>query len=138
MFSSVVALVFVVLFTTAAHGEGCFSIVVGKDASVDGYVIMAHNEDDGPPQIVHHRKVPRMKHSPGDKVELLNGGEVEQVQETWAYLWSEMPGMIFSDSYINEWGVCIASDACPSREDYPELTDGGISLMLRRLVAQRA
>ncbi len=138
VFSSVVALVFVVLFTTVAHGEGCFSIVVGKDASADGYVIMAHNEDDGPPQIVHHRKVPRMKHSPGEKVELLNGGEVEQVQETWAYLWSEMPGMLFSDSYINEWGVCIASDACPSREDYPELTDGGISLMLRRLVAQRA
>ncbi len=137
--SSVIALVFVVLFVSvAAQAEGCFSIVVGKDASVDGYVIMAHNEDDGPPQIVHHHKVPRMKHSPGEKVELLNGGEVAQVEETWAYIWSEMPGMLFSDSYINEWGVCIASNACPSREDYPEFTDGGISLMLRRLVAQRA
>ena len=137
--SSVMAFIFVVLFATAAaQGEGCFSIVVGKDVSVDGYVIMAHNEDDGTPQIVHHHKVPRMKHSPGEKVELLNGGEVAQIEETWAYIWSEMPGMLFSDSYINEWGVCIASDACPSREDYPELTDGGISLMLRRLVAQRA
>jgi hypothetical protein len=34
--------------------EGCFSIVVDKDASVDGYVIMAHNEDDSQPQIVNH------------------------------------------------------------------------------------
>ena len=136
--SLVVALGLCLLFSAAAHGEGCYSIVVGKDVSVDGYILMAHNEDDGPPQIVHHHKVLRMKHSSGDKVELLNGGEIEQVEETWAYIWSEMPGMLFSDSYINEWGVCIASDACPSREDYPEFTDGGISLMLRRLVAERA
>ena len=27
--------------------SNCYSIVVGKDASSDGYVIMAHNEDDG-------------------------------------------------------------------------------------------
>ncbi len=136
--SIVVALGLFFLFAAAAQGEGCFSIVVGKDVSVDGYVIMAHNEDDGPPQIVNQHKIPRMKYSPGEKVELLNGGEVAQIEETWAYIWSEMPGMLFSDSYINEWGVCIASNACPSREDYPEFTDGGISLMLRRLVAQRA
>jgi dipeptidase len=123
---------------TVALGDGCFSIVVGKDASVDGYVIMAHNEDDAPPQIVNHRKVSRMQHPPHETVELLAGGELDQVEVTWAYIWSEMPGMLFSDSYINEWGVCIASDACPSREDQPELTDGGISYMLRRLVAERA
>ncbi|MCK4655656.1 MAG: C69 family dipeptidase, partial [candidate division Zixibacteria bacterium] len=41
-------------------------------------------------------------------------------------------------SYLNEWGVCIASDNCPSREDNPDITDGGISYMLRRLVAERA
>jgi membrane dipeptidase len=49
-----------------------------------------------------------------------------------------MPGMLFSDSYINEWGISIASDNCPSREDKPEITDGGIGYMLRALVAQRA
>jgi dipeptidase len=122
----------------AALGDGCFTIVVGKDASVDGYVIMAHNEDDAPPQIVNHHKVPRTTHPPHETVELLAGGEVDQVDVTWAYIWSEMPGVLFSDSYINEWGVCVASDACPSREDRPELIDGGISYMLRRLVAERA
>jgi len=118
--------------------EGCFSIVVGKDASVDGYVIMAHNEDDSPPQIVNHHKIPRRKYSPSEKVQLRNGGQLEQVEQTWAYIWSEMPGMIFSDSYINEWGVAITSDNCPSREDNPQITDGGIGYMLRRLVAERA
>jgi len=139
MSSSALALgLIVLLWPTAALGDGCFSIVIGKDASVDGYVIMAHNEDDTPPQIVNHHKVRRMQHPPHEAVELLAGGEVDQVEVTWAYIWSEMPGMLFSDSYINEWGVCIASDACPSREDQPELDDGGISYMLRRLVAERA
>jgi len=123
---------------SAASFDGCFSIVVGKGASADGYVIMAHNEDDFPPQVVNHHKISRKKYLPGEKVDLINGGQLKQIEQTWAYLWSEMPGMFFSDSYINEWGVCITSDNCPSREDKPEITDGGIGYMLRRLVAERA
>ena len=90
------------------------------------------------PQIVNHHKVPRRSYPAGATVMLRNGGSLEQVKETWAYIWSEMPGMSFSDSYVNEWGVTVASDNCPSREDKPELTDGGIGYMLRRLVAERA
>ena len=74
-----VAAVFVFCLTIlAARCDGCFSIVVGKEASVDGYVIIAHNEDDFPPQIVNHHKIPRQKHSPGEKVNLLNGGRLAQ------------------------------------------------------------
>ncbi len=118
--------------------QACFSIVVGKNASADGCVIVGHNEDDEAPQIVNHRKIPRRSFPPGAQVKLRNGGSLEQVEQTWAYIWSEMPGMLFSDSYVNEWGVTVASDNCPSREDQPELTDGGIGYMLRRLVAERA
>ncbi len=116
----------------------CFSIIVGKDASTDGCVLVGHNEDDYPPQVVNHYKVPRQMHGPGTTVVLRNGGVLEQVEQTWAYLWSEMPGMLFSDTCVNEWGVTVTSDGCPSREDRPEITDGGIGWMLRRLVAQRA
>jgi dipeptidase len=119
-------------------GHDCFTMAVGKNASADGHVLMAHNEDDGGPQIVHHRKISRRQYAPGEKVTLVSGGQLDQVKETWAYIWAEMPEMLFSDSYLNEWGVCIASDACLSREDNPELTEGGISYMLRALVAQRA
>ena len=134
----VVSVLILVVVLPAGSCEGCFSIVVGRKASADGFVIMAHNEDDTPPQIVNHRKIPRRTHAPGEKVKLLNGGQLDQVEQTWAYIWSEMPGMLFSDSYVNEWGVSIASDNCPSREDRPEITDGGIGYMLRRLVAERA
>ena len=121
-----------------ASARACFSVVVGKNASTDGTVIMAHNEDNFGPQLVNHYKIPRRTHAPGTKVTLLNGGQLDQVPQTWAYMWSELPGMCFSDTYINEWGVAITSDNCPSREDKPELTDGGIGFKLRRLVAQRA
>jgi len=49
-----------------------------------------------------------------------------------------MPGMDFADSYMNEYGVTIASNACRSREDKAELEGGGIGYWLRRIMAQRA
>jgi len=86
-----------------------------------------------------------MKYKPGDKVVLKNGGTLPQVEETYAMLWLQNPGVQFGDSYFNEWGVVVSSDACPTREDpyqvlveRGDITDGGIGYMLRRLVAQRA
>jgi dipeptidase len=118
--------------------KACFSVVVGKNASADGCVLVGHNEDDAGSQLVNHHKVPRRTYPPGAKVKLRNGGSLEQVPQTWAYIWSEMPGQLFSDSYLNEWGVTVCSDNCPSREDKPEFSDDGIGYMLRRLVAERA
>jgi dipeptidase len=133
----ILSLLFLILWPIS-QAWGCFSVVVGKDASASGCVIMAHNEDDSPPVVVNHHKMDRKRYQPDDMVVLRNGGRLEQVLQTWAYIWSEMPGLTFSDSYLNEWGVCVASDNCPSREDQPELADGGINYMLRRLVAERA
>lgn len=128
----------ILLLAVTVSCEACFSIVVGKNASSDGCVLVGHNEDDGPPQIVNHHKVPRRTYPAGAAMTLRDGGVLEQVPQTWSYIWSEMPGMLFSDSYLNEWGVTVCSDNCPSRENRPELSDGGIGWDLRRLVAQRA
>jgi dipeptidase len=137
-FGAAVALVALGVLWVAVPCRACFSIVVGKDASADGCVMVGHNEDDGAPQIVNHHKVPRQRYPSGATVTLRNGGVLAQAEQTWAYIWSEMPEMLYSDSYVNEWGVTVTSDNCPSREDRPEITDGGIGCMLRRLVAQRA
>ena len=83
-----VLLIACILLLEASRCEACFSIVVGKDVSTDGYVIMAHNEDDTPPQIVHHRKIPRKRHADGEKVTLRNGGRLDQVAQTWEYIWN--------------------------------------------------
>ncbi len=142
LFQPVTAVVIVFLFALTVSGnDGCYTIVVGKDASVDGSVIMAHNEDDSPPQVVNHLKVPRKKYPPGSKIEIARGDwstQIDQVAETYAYLWSEMPGTLFSDSFVNEWGVCITSNSCPSQIGHPWELTGGIAMRLRRTVAQRA
>ncbi len=116
----------------------CFSILIGKNATVDGSVMFAHNEDDWGDRIVNFYKVPASTHKPVDSIVMKNGGKMEQAKETWSYTWLEIPELEFSDSYINQWGVTIASDACVSREKEPELTDGGIGYRLRRAMAERA
>jgi len=116
---------------------GCFALVVGKEASTDGSVLMAHNEDDGGQQLVNHHHVPRQKFTPAEK-RMLEKVVMGQNEYAWAHIWSEMPGLDFSDSYLNEWGVCIASDGCKSKEFGGEIVEGGIGKMLRRLVALRA
>lgn len=116
----------------------CFSILVGKNATDDGSVLFAHNEDDGGINLVNWYKVPRLTHQKGENISLINGGQIPQVNKTFSFLWLEMPEQTFSDSYMNEWGVTIASDACQSKEDSPDLINGGIGYYLRRIMAERA
>ncbi|MCK4297431.1 MAG: C69 family dipeptidase [Candidatus Marinimicrobia bacterium] len=116
----------------------CFSILVGKNATIDGSTILAHNEDDYGKLLVDWYKVPRLTNKPGTKIELKNGGQIEQVNKTYSFIWLEMPGMEFSDSYMNEWGVTITSNECQSKEAEGELINGGIGYYLRRIMVERA
>lgn len=122
----------------AQEGFDCFSVLAGKNATADGSVIFAHNEDDWGDRIVNWYKVPARSHEKSEVIKLKNGGKLQQVSRTYSYLWLEMPEMDFSDSYMNEWGVTIGSDACLSREDKPDLTSGGIGYWLRRAMAERS
>jgi dipeptidase len=124
--------------------DACTSVIVGKNISETGEVLLGHNEDNGGRLVMLQYKVPRMKHQAGEIITLENGkAQIPQVAETWAYTWSETripsPGESFSDFFINEWGVAVASDSClASKEDQPQLKDGGIGYGIRRLVAERA
>jgi len=135
----------VVTVTASFVFADCFTVLVGKDASVDGAVMWGHNEQNGGQRIVNYRVVPRMKFGPSDVVTLRAGGTLPEAEETFSFIWLENPGISFSDAYFNEWGVATGSDGCGTREDsYDELVergdivDGGIEYMLRRIVAQRA
>ncbi len=123
---------------TAQDGMNCFSILVGKKATVDGSVLLAHNEDDFPFSVVNWYKVLLLNHKKSEQVRLKNGGRVQQAEKTFGFFWLEMPGFDFSDSYMNQWGVTIASNQCKSKEQNAEFIDGGIGYYLRRLMAERA
>ena len=88
-------------------GCNCFCVIAGSRTTVDGSVMMAHNEDDSGEMMLNMYAVPRAR---GNN----------------AYLWAEFPGTNDCDHFLNEWGVAIASDGCPSREDRADLTDGGV------------
>lgn len=120
-------------------GEGdCFTVIVGRAASASNSVLMAHNEDDaGKNFFVNVHKIPAALHS-SQEVRLKNNAILTQTERTAGFLWLHIPGIEFADSYINQHGVVIASNSCQSREDRPELTDGGIGFMFRRLIIERA
>ncbi len=133
------------LIGTATPVWACYAVVAGKNATVDGSVMVAHNEQNGGRRVLNFRRIPRLQYQEGATLQLRRGGELAQVRETNAFFWSENPGLEFSDAYCNEYGVAVVSDGCGTREDSydtlvkrGEIRDGGIGYMLRRLIVQRA
>lgn len=122
-----------------AKNFNCFSILIGNEATMDGSVMLVHNEDDWGDRVVNWYKVPKQfKTFEGDSISFKRGHKIAQTAKTNAYLWLEIPELEFSDSYLNEYGVVVVSNACKSREDKPELVSGGIGYWLRRIIAERA
>lgn len=99
----------------------CFAIIAGRQTTTDGSVLMGHNEDDSGEQMLNIYSVP-----------------ADSETGTCKYIWAEFPGMTVCDSYMNEYGVCIASDGCNSREDRDDFTDGGVLYEVRQTVAKYA
>ncbi len=127
------------LFVAAHDGDfNCYSIVAGCKATVDGSVMLAHNEDDGGEQLLNFYRVPTQQHEAGDYWTFRNGGREQLPAKTKGYLWLELVKMDVSDSYLNDSGVAVVSDGCPSKEDRKDFTDGGVVYELRQMVAQQA
>ena len=116
----------------------CFTVLVGKKASADGSVLVAHNEDDRGDIIVNLRKIKARDYGAPQSVALGKGAFHETGGRTAGFLWIEATTQEFADSFINEHGVLITSDSCPSRVTAKDYADGGIGWMLRRLVAEKA
>lgn len=140
-----IALSLVVLAVSPALAD-CTSVIVGRSASADGSVLLGHNEDNGGRIVMPQYVVPRETHEPGEVIRFENGGTTPQAPVTWAFIWSQTPGGSFSDFFMNEWGVAVASDNCgPTKEDGYEalvanggITEGGIGYHIRRIIAERA
>lgn len=112
------------LFQVQAHEPdeyNCFAVLAGKNATTDGSVLLAHNEDDGGEQMINIYVAPR-----------------DQKKGINKYLWVEFPGMKVADAFLNEYGVAVVSDACSSREDKHDVTDGGVVYEVRTTIAKYA
>ena len=121
----------------------CFTIIVGKDVSETGNIIVGHNEDNHRRISMSQYSIPRMKHEPGSVIAMEKStAKIPQVSETWAYFWTQTidpNGSSFSDSFVNEWGVSIVSNnGNGSKEQNPDIKEGGVGYGIRRLMAERA
>jgi dipeptidase len=126
-------------------------VLVGKDASETGEILVGHNEDSGGRYVMRTHLVPpipapQAADSPVERTMRFepNAAELSLPAERPKLFWSEARpyvsdgGASFCDFYVNGNGVVICSDNCgKSREDRPELT-GGVGYGIRRLTAERA
>lgn len=122
----------------------CMTFVVGKNASRTGRVIIGHNEDDAGHTVVRYGFVPAKDWPDGSFIPAEEGrAKIPQASHTFGYHWSELGGpeggYPWGDCFLNECGVLITSNNCSfSKEDNPDLTDGGMAYALRRVAAERS
>ena len=111
----------------------CFAIIAGRNATADGSVLFAHNEDDGGEQMLNVYISPKGLKLVSDK-----SVPATEKRRSNKFLWFEFPRMEVADAALTEHGLAIASNGCSSREDKADISEGGILYELRLLAAQYA
>ena len=133
--------------TSIKPRQGCMTILVGRKASSTGEVLVGHNEDAPGRFIMQTHLVHKRRRHSGTMMKFEPDlAEIELGQTRTSLFWHEAKTFsddysdsAFCDLYVNGNGVVICSNNCAdSREDNPELLNGGIGYGLRRLVAERA
>lgn len=119
--------------------ENQFTIIAGKQATTTETVMIAHNEGTAKKDtFVNIHKIPLRTYSQNHRIKLKHNTSIPQTKKTLAHLWLQIPGTDFNDSLINQKGVTITSNTCQSKEDQPQLNNGGIGFMLIHIMTQRA
>lgn len=134
------------LFCSLSPGASltCTTFIAGKGTTEDGSIIFAKTEDDLPGYVDYLWYIPAREHPEGTTMKLTGGAEIPQVSSTYGYFWDQPPGTKYSNAVVNQWGLALGSDACPSREDSIEevekrgdIVEGGIGWRLRIILAER-
>ncbi len=145
MFIFVFSFLMLLMFVRGALA--CTTVILGKNASATGHVVVGHNEDDADHIVNRHGYVPPSAHACDEVLSAETGCAcIPQVPQTHGFYWSEVKrasgGLSNADSFYNDAGVLIVSDSCgQSKMDMDDpalLSEGGIGYNLRRIMAERA
>lgn len=124
----VILLLILALSATLAIAS-CTSIVVGKDASIDGSILCSKNEDQNTEACQQINRVERVLHEPGTMWTLQSGRQVPNVPIEWAYVQYNSDFVnpevryhyvTYNPVFVNEWGVACGDDAGTMREELGE------------------
>jgi dipeptidase len=102
--------------TTSRHR--CTTIIVGKNATSDGSVLLGHNEDWGK-YTTPLRWNRGQKHKTGATLKLKNGQVIPQVEQTFSFIW-----LAADWNGINEHQVAIADNAVYCRKELSGQEEG--------------
>jgi dipeptidase len=117
--ATVVVAALLVPLTLALPALACTTVLVGRGASADGSVLIAHNEDDSYADCQVIKVFPQLTHPPGSVYDLYYGGTVPQPALTQAYIATSVcsksliPGDITGT--LNEHQVAIFNNMAPGR-----------------------
>ena len=116
-------------FVDQVHPKRCTTIIVGKDVTLDGSVMLAHNEDLGDYSAQHYFLQPQQNNDPNKSIKSHYGAEIPQVAKSFRYIGTR----VFDINYIpgggtggiNEHQVAIANNLAWQRDDVtPWPTEG--------------
>lgn len=127
----------------------CTSIIVGRDATVDGSVLVTHAEELRGDTAQQIQRMVRKNHQPDELWLLKSGREIPHLETEFAFLQYnsnfEYPGVsdaycAWNPNYLNEWGVITGDNAASERKDLKaELPEAGISSAeIKHAMATRA
>lgn len=127
----------------AFNAQACSTVVVGKDVSATGEIIVGHNEDNDLRIVTSQYWVPAADHKVGEVIEYEpTTAKIPQVPHTYGFYWTQTlhpDGYSFSDGFVNEHGLVIVSNNCnETYETNEKLNEGGVGYGIRRLAAERA
>ncbi len=137
--------IYVILFFPS-DVDGCTMILAGKDATADGSVLLAHN-NDLPGNIASLIQIiPGQKHEPGEMVIFKNGLKIPQAAQTFRMLMMNCYyGFSEGDAVaINEYQVAIAGgmslkgDQNQNAQEADPLIKTGVSGDIRYIALQRS
>jgi dipeptidase len=130
---AIVGVVLVLTMASAASAFACTTMIVGKDATADGSVLIAHTEDLGYNSAQVYKVFPATANAEGSEYQLYSGGSVPNPPRTQAYFATSVfdkdwiPGDI--TSCLTEHQIAIYNNMTYSRE-YPhdpwEVWPGGV------------
>ena len=132
------------LGSIAMNASACSTVVVGKDVSATGQIMIGHNEDNDLRIVTSQYWVPAADHKAGELITYEpTTAKNPQVAHTYGFYWTQTlhpDGYSFSDGFVNENGVTIVTNACTGiyKDDIMPTKDGGIGYGIRRLMAERA
>ena len=132
------------LVAAVGTAQACSTLIIGKNVSETGNIIVAHNEDNGGRLFNLQHYIPAAKHKKGEMLKFEKfAAEIPQVEETLGFYWTQnfVPdGSSFADGFLNDAGVMVATNWCGEifEQDRQKVKDGGIGYGIRRLIAERA